>query len=235
MTDDEKRISDEALAWARANKKPFGRALSDPKRYPGEEDPVSVFMAGSPGAGKTEVSKALANELGDGFLRIDPDEFRSALPGYNGTNSWLFQGAVSVLLGKVLDFAFDQKQSFLLDGTLSNLKTATENVERALSKGRKILLLYVYQEPLQAWTFVQAREVSEGRNIPPERFVEQFFGARDVVNQLKVKFGTAIQVDVIFKDIDGKNRRFEANISDLNHAAPISYSREDVERIVRSL
>ncbi len=93
----------------------------------------------------------------------------------------------------------------------------------------------MYQEPLQAWTFVQAREVSEGRNIPPERFVEQFFGARNVVNQLKVKFGTAIQVDVIFKDIDGKNRRFEANISDLNHAAPISYSREDVERIVRSL
>jgi hypothetical protein len=46
-----------------------------------------------------------------------------------------------VLLGKVLDFAFDQKQSFLLDGTLSNLKTVTENVERALSKGRKILLL----------------------------------------------------------------------------------------------
>lgn len=235
MTDDEQRISDEALAWARSNKKPFARALTDRTRYPGEEHPVSVFMAGSPGAGKTEVSKALVNRLGDGFLRIDPDEFRVKIPGYNGTNSWLFQAAVSVLLGKVLDFAFEQKQSFLLDGTLSNLKTATENVERSLDKSREVLLMYVYQEPLQAWTFVQAREVAEGRRIPPNRFVDQFFGAHDVVNQLKVKFRSSIQVDVIFKDIDGKNRRFEANISDLNRAAPISYSREDVERIVRTL
>lgn len=235
MTEEEQRISDEALAWARSNKKPFGRAFTDTKRYPGEENPVSVFMAGSPGAGKTEVSKAFAKSLNDGFLLIDPDEFRAKLPGYNGANSWLFQPAVSVLLSKVLDFAFDQKQSFLLDGTLSNLKSATENVERSLAKGRDVLLLYVYQEPTQAWMFVQAREQVEGRRIPPDRFVDQFFGAREVVDQLKVKFGSKVRVDVIFKDIDGKNRRFEANVSNLSRAAPISYTREDVERIVQSL
>ncbi|WP_382321318.1 zeta toxin family protein [Hydrogenophaga sp. UC242_50] len=235
MTDEEKLISDTALVWARANKKSFARALADPQKYPGEAQPVSVFMAGSPGAGKTEVAKALTALFRERVLHIDPDDFRSALPGYNGKNSWLFQAAVSVLLGKVLDLAFEQKQSFLLDGTLSNMKTSTENVERAVKKGREVLLLYVYQEPLQAWRFVQAREEAEGRNIPPARFVDQFFGARDVVNELKVKFGPSVQVDVIFKDIDGKNRRFEANISDLNHAAPIPYSREDVERIVTSI
>lgn len=235
MTEDEKLICEAALQWARSNKKSFAKSFTDPSKFPGEANPVSVFMAGSPGAGKTEVSKALAQDLGDKFLRIDPDEFRSALPGYNGSNSWLFQAAVSVLLGKVLDLAFDQKQSFLLDGTLSNLSTSTANVERSLSKGRKVLILYVYQEPLQAWRFVQAREVTEGRNIPPDRFVDQFFGARDVVNQLKVKFGSAVTVDVIFKDIDGKNRRFEGNVADLSHAVPIRYSREDVEEIVRSI
>lgn len=234
MTDDEQRVSEAALAWARANKKSFAKTFTDTSKYPGEERPVSVFMAGSPGAGKTELSKALAGYWGDRFLRIDPDDFRSVLPGYNGSNSWLFQPAISVLLSRVLDLAFVQQQSFLLDGTLSHLKTATENVERAIRKQREVLLMYVYQEPIQAWGFVQAREVAEGRRIPPDRFVEQFFGARDVVNQLKVKFGSAIQVDVIFKDIDGKNRRFEANVSDLNRAAPISYSREDVERIVRT-
>lgn len=204
MTDLETKISETALAWARANKKAFARAFTDKNKYPGEENPVSVFMAGSPGAGKTEVSKALAAGLGGGFLRIDPDDFRTDLPGYNGTNSWLFQAAVSVLLGKVLDMAFEQRQSFLLDGTLSSLRTATENVERSLSKGRDVLILYVYQEPDQAWRFVQAREASEGRRIPPDRFVDQYFGARDVVNQLKVKFDQSILVDVIFKDIDGK-------------------------------
>lgn len=137
MTDEEKLISDTALVWARANKKSFARALADPQKYPGEAQPVSVFMAGSPGAGKTEVAKALTALFRERVLHIDPDDFRSALPGYNGKNSWLFQAAVSVLLGKVLDLAFEQKQSFLLDGTLSNMKTSTENVERAVKRGEK--------------------------------------------------------------------------------------------------
>lgn len=137
----DENIKAEAEDWARKNKKAFARELADPKRFPGEEAPVSVFMAGSPGAGKTESSKALAQALGDGFLRIDPDEFRIKLPGYTGANSWLFQGAVSILLGKVLDVAFEQGQSFLLDGTLSNLEQAFRNVERSLDKGRSVLIL----------------------------------------------------------------------------------------------
>ena len=88
-----------AEAWARKNKKTFAKALTDTKRFPGELSPVSVFMAGSPGAGKTETAKALVKQLGDGFLHIDPDDFRAAIPGYNGSNSWLFQGAISILLG----------------------------------------------------------------------------------------------------------------------------------------
>lgn len=230
MTDEE--IKANAEAWARQNKKDFARRLTDTTRFPGETSPVSVFMAGSPGAGKTESAKALSKSLNDGFLRIDPDEFRAAIPGYNGANSWLFQGAVSILLGRVLDLAFDQKQSFLLDGTLSNLTQAFRNVERSLDKGRSVLIMYVYQEPMQAWEFVKAREVLEGRRIPPDRFIEQFFAAHDVVNQLKVKFGSRIEIDVILKDIDGSNQRYLANVSDLCAAVPIPYSRDQLQRIV---
>ncbi len=191
-------------------------------------------MAGSPGAGKTETAKALVKQLGDGFLRIDPDEFRAAIPGYNGSNSWLFQGAVSILLGKVLDLAFDQNQSFLLDGTLSNLAQAERNVQRSLAKGRRVLVLYVYQEPQQAWRFVLARETLEGRRIPRDRFVEQFLAAHRVVNALKVKFGAAMTIDAIVKDIDGSSRRYHANVSDLNDAVPLTYSPEQLQAIVGS-
>lgn len=232
MSDEE--IKARAEAWARTNKKAFAKALTDIQRYPGEKCPVSVFMAGSPGAGKTESSKAFSEELGDGFVRIDPDDFREKLPGYTGANSWLFQGAVSILLSRVLDTVFDQRQSFLLDGTLSNLAQATANVERALKKGRTVLIMYVYQEPAQAWAFVKAREAIEGRKIPPDRFVEQFFGAHNVVNELKVKFGAQIQIDVIVKDIDGKNRRYMANVSDLKVAVPIPYSYEQIMKVVSS-
>lgn len=230
MKDDD--IKAAAEEWARKNKKPFAKNLTNIDRFPGEKSPVSVFMAGSPGAGKTETSKALSETLNDGFLRIDPDDFRSSIPGYNGANSWLFQGAVSILLGKVLDCVFEQKQSFLLDGTLSNLSQAIHNVERSLKKDRSVLILYVYQEPQQAWAFVKAREALEGRKIPPERFVEQFFAAHNVVNELKVKFGTEVVIDVILKDIDGKDRRYMANVSDLNVAVPLNYSPDQIKQIV---
>ncbi|MBS0427156.1 MAG: zeta toxin family protein [Proteobacteria bacterium] len=226
-------LRDAAVAWARKNKKAFARALTQPEKYPGENSPVSVFMAGSPGAGKTEAAKALASEVGP-FLRIDPDEFRASVPGYTGANSWLVQDAVSILLEKVLDFAFEQKQSFLLDGTMSSYGVAERNVERSIRKGRAVQVLYVYQEPALAWKFVQDRELTEGRRIPGDRFVQQFFESRNVVNALKVKFGNAIKVDVLLKDIDGTNRRYLANVSDLNHASPLRYSVAEVESIVRS-
>lgn len=234
MSAEEQFINQRAMEWARANKKRIARELTDTELIQPEKHPVSVFMAGSPGAGKTEISKALVSTLGGRALRIDPDEFRVLLPGYTGANSWLFQGAVSVLTGKIIDLAIDQSQSFLLDGTLSNLANAIANVDRSLKKKRDVLIIYVYQEPKQAWEFVQAREKAEGRRIPVDRFIEQLFGARDVVNELKANFGNQIQVDVIHKDIDGRNRRYEANVSNLEHSDLASYTKEHVENLVSS-
>lgn len=65
-------------------------------------------MAGSPGAGKTEASKALLEEFvekGRKVLRIDPDDLRSEFEHYSGNNSWLFQPAVSILVEKIHDLA----------------------------------------------------------------------------------------------------------------------------------
>ncbi|PZP98361.1 MAG: hypothetical protein DI587_14835 [Variovorax paradoxus] len=233
MNDAESRVRDGAIAWAKANRTQFARAVASIDTFPGEQRPVSIFMAGSPGAGKTEAAKALVEELGS-FLRIDPDDFRPHIPGYDGRNSWLVQDAVSLLLERVLDRVFSNSQSFLLDGTLSSLAVAERNVDRCVRKGRDVLILYVYQDPALAWNFVCARELTEGRRIPPERFVHQFFESRKVVNSLKVKFQKAIKIDVLLKDIDGSNRRYEANVSDLNAVAPLRHSLQEVESIVRS-
>ena len=116
MTPEEQKFSQEASAWARANRTRLAKALTLTARFPGEKTPVSLFMAGSPGAGKTEAARALAVELGD-FLIIDPDDLRQHIPGYNGSNSWLVQEAVSRIVERILDKAFQQNQSFLLDGT----------------------------------------------------------------------------------------------------------------------
>lgn len=57
----EERIREDAIAFAKANKKQIAKSLTDD--LPSEKDPVSVFMAGSPGAGRTEASLALLSEF----------------------------------------------------------------------------------------------------------------------------------------------------------------------------
>ncbi len=137
LTPEEKNIQDAALAFARENKKAIARKRTDKSHFAPEDEPVSVFMAGSPGAGKTEASielLALVEENNTEILRIDPDELRHEFPEYKGDNSWLFQKGVSVLVEKIHDLALSQKQSFLLDGTLSHYDKARQNIERSLKK-----------------------------------------------------------------------------------------------------
>ena len=223
LSPDEQRIQDAAVDFAKANRKAIAKRRADMTLYPPEERPVAVFMAGSPGAGKTEASIELIARLGGQALRIDPDELRDELPGYTGFNSQLFQPAVSRLIERMLDTAFDQSQSFVLDGTLSHYDKAAANIDRALHKDRAVQVLYVYQEPAQAWAFVQAREKAEGRHVPPEAFIEQYFAAREVVNRLKIRFGGSIRIDLLLKNTDGSNGAFMANVEQIDSHIPEKY------------
>ncbi|QXI19479.1 zeta toxin family protein [Pseudomonas hamedanensis] len=229
MTEEELAICDGAIRFARSNKKAIGKRLTDQGKYPPEKEPVSVFMAGSPGAGKTEASLALLSFFSDTpILRIDPDELRSEFEAYRGGNAWLFQGAVSILIGKLIDLALDRKQSFLLDGTLSNIEIARNNVQRCLNKGRFVQILYVYQDPRLAWSFVRSREEAEGRRIRPEHFVDQYFAARDVVNTLKLEFGKDLHVDLLVKHIDNSGRLYKAGIDKIDYHIPEKHTRPEL-------
>ena len=235
MTPDEERIAQEAWDYAKKHRTEIARRLTDPADFIPEANPVSVFMAGSPGAGKTEASIALLKLKGaDGakILRIDPDELRETLPGYDGANSWLFQRAVTPIVERVHDLALKQEQSFLLDGTLSNYSVAERNTQRSLDKRRTVQILYVYQEPEQAWKFVQARETAEGRRIQPEDFVRQYFAAREVVSRLKAEFGKDIRVDLLMKNNDGTDRFYRNGVDRIDNHIPEKYSVADVRRIL---
>ena len=235
MTPEEKRIEQAALEYAKKHRTEIARRLTDPAIFVPEVNPVSVFMAGSPGAGKTEASIELLNLKGaDGakVLRIDPDELREELPGYTGENSWLFQPAVIRIIERMHDLALNQEQSFLLDGTLSSYIVAEKNIQRALKRGRTVQILYVYQEPQQAWLFVQAREAAEGRRIQPEDFVRQYFAARDVVNRLKTELGKRIQVDLLMKNNDGSHQFYRAGVDQIDNHIPEKYSVDDVKHMI---
>lgn len=230
----EEAIREKALSYARSSKKGIAKRLTDPQKFPPEEHPVSVFMAGSPGAGKTESSIELLSKFPTPVIRIDIDELRSEFDGYTGNNAYLFQAAAAVLLEKIHDMALQQRQSFLLDGTLSRHDIAQKNIQRSLYKGRTVQILYVYQEPNLAWEFVQAREAAEGRRVRTEDFINQYFGAREVVNQLKHKYGKAIQVDLLIKNLDNTQRSYRAGVDQIDNHVPEKYTRADLERMFKA-
>ena len=234
MTEEEK-IKQRAEEFARKNKKSIATELTNPSVFLPDEFPVSVFMAGSPGAGKTESSTNLLKRLTKdthSVLRIDSDELRSRFKDYTGKNSHLFIGATSILADKIHDFALDNRQSFIFDGTLSHLEISRKNIKRSLDRKRFVQIVYVYQEPLQAWNFVKAREERDGRRIPREAFIEQYFMARENVNCLKKEFGPAIKVDLVVKNIDGSDFSYRENIDVIDNYIPEKYTKDDLGKLI---
>lgn len=230
----EDKVEQSAIKAARKIKKDFAKRITCKNLYPKERDPVSVFMAGSPGAGKTEASKAILENFGNNIIRIDADDYRNEFTeqGYTGNNSWLFQPAVSILVEKILDLALKQSQSFILDGTLTNYDKAKSNIERSIRKHRTVQILYVYQDPITAWEFVKARETIEGRNIPKERFIEQYFEARDCVNRIKIHFGKDVSVDLLLQDRRNRVGAYRDNIDRIDNHVAEKYTAADLAELL---
>jgi len=157
-------------------------------------------------------------------LRIDSDDFRSRIPGYTGKNSYLFQGAVSIIAEKVHDKALSNGQTFIFDGTLSKYEKAADNIRRSLDKKRAVFVFYVYQRPEVAWKFTVAREQAEGRHIPKAAFIEQFLSARGTVERIAKDFGPDVTIMLVKKDFE---KNTVESIVDIDTESPVdAYIRE---------
>ncbi|MBP6881658.1 MAG: zeta toxin family protein [Candidatus Pacebacteria bacterium] len=197
--------------------------------------PVSIFMAGSPGAGKTEFSIRLIEELlgaRDKIVRIDPDEIRAWLPQYIPGKAELFQEAISTGVNKIHDYVKSKSISFLLDGTFSDLEQAQKNVQQSLDKKRMVRIQYVVQPPAVAWRFTQEREKVDGRNIRREDFIRHFLAARDTVAHIKKRFGKKVQVDIIERDVEKNTYTTQLNVDNLDKYLPKKYSEIELNNLI---
>jgi predicted ABC-type ATPase len=211
------------------------------KKYAGDNfqpdaAPVSVFMAGSPGAGKTEFSKAFIDILegSDGaanqrVIRIDADRIREDLPGYTGNNSRLFQHATSIAVDKIHDYALEHDENFVLDTTFTGGKYK-QNIERSLKRDRDVIIIYVYQDPHEAWAVTKQRERKEGRNIPKSVFIGDFFKAKNNVNEVKDKFGDKVTVNLLQRNIKSDDSDLELNINKIDNHLEIDYTKAQLKK-----
>lgn len=231
---DERDLSKEAAQFIRRSKKELITNFADLKKHPQDVKPASVFMAGSPGAGKTEFSKNLIKELGDGVVRIDPDEIRSMLPIeiYNGKNAHLFQNAVSIGTDELFNFVLKNKQNFILDGTMASLEVAKKNLSKTLSLRDYVEIYYIYQDPVVAWKFTQDREALEGRNISKEAFINAFVSSKENVSALKGLFGDKVRLNLVIKDYTNGVGKIKLDIEKLDSHLEKFYTKEQLDQLL---
>jgi GTPase SAR1 family protein len=213
---------------------------------------VTIFMAGSPGSGKTEFSErwiklmyskgtTIEDKLKkrgidtDSFesilVRIDVDEIREFIPGYKKTdekngikgNAHVIQKAANKGLDILRDFCLKNEISFLHDGTFGNLKTMREVIKKSIKNQRKVIIFYLYIDPISAWNFTKAREKIEGRNIVKEKFIEQYFNSRVNVDSAKLEFGKDIEINCVLKDKDNRVIDIEFNVQSVDQYLKIKY------------
>jgi predicted ABC-type ATPase len=228
---DEKSI-EEANKYIKERKKELIARFADPKIYCPVDHPVSLFMAGSPGAGKTEVSKRLAEQFADNApVRIDADDIRTMFPDYTGTNSHIFQLACTTGVNKLFDYVLDHNLNVILDGTFA-YERAMENIERSLKRNRRVIIYYLFQDPIVAWKFTKIREETEGRRVSKEVFIRAFFRARENVNEAKAHFGEKIELNMIIKDFINNFEKVFPNIRSIDKYLPKVYTGNELEKIL---
>lgn len=240
LTDQEKKIQDEAIREIKARKSDLIEKFIISKR-PLRLGVISFFMAGSPGAGKTEFSRRYMSDSIDKsdenlmkflakkgieiesvdtiFIRIDVDEVREFLSQYQKTdpvkgikgNAHVIQKAANRGLDMLREYCFKNNISFLQDGTFANYETMQRMIEKSLKTGREVQIFYIYLDPLVAWNFTKAREYLEGRNIIKEKFIKQFFDSQENVDKIKKEFGSQVKIHCVLK-----NERNEVEISRLD-------------------
>lgn len=208
----DREIARRADEFVKIHRKQIAREVTE--GFAPEESPVSIFMAGSPGAGKTETSIRLLLNTAN-LLRIDADELREYFKvcGYNGANSHLFQKAASNLAHEIHNFAIKKEFGFLLDGTFATENVARLNIERSSKRGRPIVIVFVYQSPQIAWDFVSHREAIEGRRIRPQDFAAKFCVSWAVANKMKAEFGDKVMLTLVYKNPDDSNKYYRNDIA----------------------
>ncbi|MEX0668122.1 MAG: zeta toxin family protein [Candidatus Saccharimonadales bacterium] len=224
-------IKNQSIDWARKNKKDITKDLLDSSEYAVHEEKLAIFMAGSPGAGKTEYSTSLASGFDKKPLVIDPDKLRTKFSGYNGENSSLVQPGVSILVANIFDTIIRRGHSFILDGTF-NHSSAISNIERCLDRGYSVQIHYLYQDPEVAWALTQDRETIEGRGIDRDVFIDHFVGSIKNVNLAISRFDRKIKVAVIVRNYRDEFERVIVNEPNIAKYVPNKYNRNDLEKII---
>jgi dephospho-CoA kinase len=210
-SDHDKKIEQDAYRYIAGNKDLLIQRFANPEIFKPVERPVSLFMAGSPGAGKTEVSRSLIKKFEVQPIRIDADEIRKMCEKYEGDNAHLFQKAATKGVHILFDYALKHNIHAIIDGTFA-YEDAIKNIERSIKHKRIVELWFVYQDPIRAWEFTKIREAVESRHVDKKVFISSFLKAKNNAMEAKNTFGSTLELNLLVKNIDNTTGKPYLNI-----------------------
>lgn len=231
-TENDKIISDTAVDFIIKNKELLYKKFAGEASGSYNPEPVTIFMAGSPGAGKTEISIDLVEEFKKPVVRIDADEIRALCPGYIGSNSHLFQKASSRGVDILYEYCLKKGLSAVVDGTFSHGQTIS-NIQRSLARGRRPTIYFIYQDPQIAWSFTKKREVAELRRITKPVFIKGYCMSRIRVHEAKAQFGPQLELNLMIKDLSNEHVTFfRRNVLSIDSYIGKVYSEDELEQLL---
>lgn len=188
--------------WAKQNRKELCKkffAEKDIKKW----QKIALFMAWSPGAGKTEfIRRLLLIDEKALYYTLDLDLIRWWMPNYNWKNAEQYTRGAIKILEKLIDECLDNEYPFVLDWTFTSTPVMDRNLERLIKKEYKIHVFYIHTLAELAWLYTLYRWKEEGRCIPVDRFINDYLVAPENVCAFSEKYEWLL-VYIVNKIYDG--------------------------------
>lgn len=162
---------DQAKQWVKdkSNQQKFLTTFF--QQYQPSKHKVAFFMAGIPGAGKTEFAQNAIREASPELIPIEHDQLVEFIHAYKAEEYYQYRKAGSTLVTLLFEECLKQGYAFIFDGTLSH-ENGIRNINECLKNGYDVIVVYVVQAPELAWGLTQARELVKKRSIERGGFVE---------------------------------------------------------------
>ena len=223
------------LEWVKLHQEEIiDKIISDADLAPSEK-PIAIFMAGLPGAGKTELSQGFVKQSDGGLIRIDMDELATLVDGYTPERADEFRGAATRLLNVLFDKVIKKKLNFIMDGTFGS-PVALQNVERTLKRGYEVQVAFACQDPKLAWNFTKAREKIEHRAISEEGFLDSYYKTVNNLHNLAEKNYEDVEIDIFMKNSDNTvgERFINVSKSQIDDIVKVIYNRDRLKLYIES-
>jgi Zeta toxin len=118
----------------------------------------------------------------------------------------------------------------IYDTTLSNPKSALDEIAQALAAGRVVSIIYVYRDPIDSFVGgVLPRTQENGRTLPLDAFLDTHMGAAEVMEKIAEIYRGSDKVAIaVIDNSRGLGKAAPADISFVKAAAG-KYQRDELK------